>query len=115
VSRRGEICINDPNILGRLVKYIDKFYYVYNVDKEIIKIKNKEGEQQINKNEINKIEPYNYDNVIISLLSLFIIILKKEYLYNVEDNMGYMGKMEIIKDIIEILNRIKTPQPVETL
>jgi len=108
-GQNKENCINDPNILGRLVKYIDNFYYVYNVDKDIIKIKNKEGEQQINKNEINeinKIEPYNYDNVIISLLSLFIIILEKKYLYDVQDNMGYIDKMNIIKEIIGNLNSI---------
>ena len=105
-GQNKDICINDPNILGRLVKFKNNFYYVSEILADgNIKIKNKEGEQQI-----NNIEPYNYDEVISSLLSLFKIILEKKYLYNNDEEKNNMDKMDIIQEIIKFLKLIKNPK-----
>ena len=108
VLYKGEACINNPRIIGRLVKYKNNFYYVSDVfDNGDLIIKNKDNEHNIN--EINEIEPYNYDEVIIRLLSLFKIILEKKYLYknNTKHN---MDKMDIIQEIIKFLKLIKNPE-----
>ena len=51
-SKIKKICINDQKIIGRLVKYQNNFYYVLEIIKEkdtqIIIIKNKDNEHNIN-------------------------------------------------------------------
>jgi len=108
VVEKGNDCINNPKIFGRLVKYQNEFYYVSegSVNKDFIIKINDNDSIKIDKDNIKQIEPYNYDGVISSLLSLFKIILEKKYLYN-NINENNIGKMKIIKDIIKYLDDIE--------
>ena len=114
-ERKGVKCIDNPYILGRLVKYNDVFYYVSGIEENgTIKIKNENEEklEEVIQMNIKQIKPYNYNELTNSLLSLFKIILEKQYLYNNDDKINNMDKMEIIKTINGYLDLIPMKKSV---
>jgi len=117
-NQNGGSCIEDKPSQGRLVQYVNDFYYVSLNGNQIVNgtaffnIKNNisPNDNDVSPNDVspNDLSPYDYDKVLSSLLSLIKIILEKKYLYNNDDddNSNHLDKMEIIKEIINELNEI---------
>ena len=106
-SQRGGSCIEEQPGSGRLVQHNHDFYYVSLDGKQMT---NKKGSIDIP----TDVSPYNYDEVLSSLLSLFKIILEKKYLYDNNHDNNHIDKMNIIKTIIDdIINIHKTEQTID--
>jgi len=106
-GQSGGSCIEEQPSSGRLVQHNHDFYYV-----------SSDGNQMTNKkisiNIPTDVSPYNYDEVLSSLLSLFKIILEKKYLYDNNHDNNHIDKMNIIKTIIDdIINIHKTEQTID--
>jgi len=106
-GQRGGSCIEEQPSSGRLVLHNHDFYYVSLDGKQMT---NKKGSIDIP----TDVSPYNYDEVLSSLLSLFKIILEKKYLYDNNHDNNHIDKMNIIKTIIDdIINIHKTEQTID--
>jgi len=107
MGQRGGSCIEEQPSSGRLVQHNHDFYYVSLDGKQMT---NKKGSIDIP----TDVSPYNYDEVLSSLLSLFKIILEKKYLYDNNHDNNHIDKMNIIKTIIDdIINIHKTEQTID--
>ena len=106
-GQSGGSCIEEQPSSGRLVQHNDDFYYV---SLNGNKMTNKKGKFDIP----TDASPYNYDEVLSSLLSLFKIILEKKYLYDNNHDNNHIDKMNIIKTIIVDINNIdETEQNID--
>ena len=106
-GQSGGSCIEEQPSSGRLVQHNDDFYYV---SLNGNKMTNKKGNFDIP----TDASPYNYDEVLSSLLSLFKIILEKKYLYDNNHDNNHIDKMNIIKTIIVDINNIdETEQTID--
>ena len=102
---------------GRMVKYNDDFYYVSKIEKDettkIIKhIEIKQGENESIKIEIEnikKIEPYNYGDILDNIKILTDIILNNKYLICTIDNKQkeYINIIININFIMKEINKLE--------
>lgn len=117
LQQGGGSCVEDIPSPGRLVKYKDDFYYVSSDGTKIMK--NGSEHKILFNGDVSPdgvlhdvvspddLSPYDYDKVLSSLLSLFKIILEKKYLYDNDNNGNHINKMKNIKQIIDLLTKLK--------